>query len=110
MEGLLQTLAKEVADFGIKVTLIEPGPFATDFMGESSLRKAGPIAAYDRERQRLSEELSTDMFEDPARTVAPLLRAIDAREPPLHLMLGRLLPLVKDVYAERIRCWEAWGA
>src|SRR6202790_878279 len=42
VEGLAQTLAQEVAAFGIKVTLIEPGPFATDFMSESSLKHTAP--------------------------------------------------------------------
>lgn len=111
VEGLLQTLALEVADFGIWVTLIEPGPFATDFMSESSLRRARAISAYDPARKAFAEALTPELFGKPEDTVPLLLRAVDADHPPLHLMLGSaLLPKVKEIYAERIRCWDAWSA
>lgn len=109
VEGMVQTLALEVADFGIDVTLIEPGPFATEFMDERSLRQAAPIAIYDPMRERLARELSPEMLDDPRRTIEPLMRIIDADRPPRHLMLGSMLPMVKDVYAARIRDWEMWG-
>jgi NAD(P)-dependent dehydrogenase (short-subunit alcohol dehydrogenase family) len=54
VEGLAQTLAQEVAAFGIKVTVIEPGPFATDFMSESSMKHAAPMAEYEPVRQQLA--------------------------------------------------------
>ncbi|MGV1793611.1 SDR family NAD(P)-dependent oxidoreductase [Rhizobium sp. A37_96] len=108
VEGMLQTLAQEVATAGIKVTLIEPGPFATDFMTESSIKNAVPIAAYDQVRDDLSKMLSPDAFGDPNTTVDTVLRVIDADQPPLHVILGPLLPMVQDVYAARLQTWERW--
>lgn len=110
VEGLLQTLAQEVAAFGIKVTLIEPGPFKTEFMNSGSLKHAVPIDAYDPMRDHLSKALGPEMFADPADTVDTVLRVVDAQNPPLHVMLGSLLPMVKDVYAARMQCWEEWAS
>lgn len=109
VEGLLQTFALEVADFGIKVTLIEPGPFATDFMSQASLKQAQPISAYDTMRKQLLGQLAPEMFDDPVKTVMPLFRAVDAECPPLHLLLSAQLPLIEDIYAARIRTWVEWG-
>ena len=107
VEGLLQTLAQEVAGFGINVTLIEPGPFATDFMSEASLKQAKPIPAYDPVREQLSKVLTQEMFGDPRTINNAVLNIVDADQPPLHVILGPLLPMVKQVYEARIRSWEA---
>jgi NAD(P)-dependent dehydrogenase (short-subunit alcohol dehydrogenase family) len=108
VEGMLQTLAQEVAGFGIKVTLIEPGPFATDFLDDGSLKQTTPIAAYDPAREQFSKMFTPDMFGDPKATSAALLKVVDSDQPPLHIILGSLLPMVKQVYAARIQTWEAW--
>src|SRR3546814_11924030 len=55
LEGFSQALAQEVAEFGIKVTLIEPGGFATDWAGPSS-RHSDPLPAYDAARERRSQQ------------------------------------------------------
>ncbi|CAH0357054.1 MAG: SDR family NAD(P)-dependent oxidoreductase [Sphingobium sp.] len=110
VEGLMQTLALEVEQFGLKVTLIEPGPFKTDFMESSSLRHAAPLPAYDAAREQLAQALSPEMFGDPSATIKTLLSVVDAAEPPLHVMLGQqLLPMVKQIYAARIQSWEQWS-
>ncbi|CAB3775548.1 3-phenylpropionate-dihydrodiol/cinnamic acid-dihydrodiol dehydrogenase [Paraburkholderia ultramafica] len=108
VEGLAEALAGEVAGFGIKVTIIEPGPFATDFMNESSVRQAPPMPAYDTVRQHLASMLTTDAFGDPCATGDAILKVVDSPEPPLRLILGTMLPLVKQVYAERLKVWESW--
>ena len=110
VEGLLQTLAQEVAGFGIKVTLIEPGPFATDFMKDSSMKHTTPIAAYDPVREQLSKMLTPDMFGDPNATAGALLQIVDAEQPPLHVIFGPLLPMVKQMYGARMQSWEQWEA
>ena len=110
VEGLAQTLAQEVAEFGIKVTLIEPAPFATDFMSEASMKHATPIAEYGPARQRLFAHFVPEMFGDPATTVDALLQVVDADEPPLHLLLGPLLPMIRQVYEGRLASWEQWAA
>ncbi len=48
------------------------------------------------------------MFGDPETTVDAILKVVDVDEPPLHIILGPLLPFVKQVYAARIKSWEQW--
>ncbi len=110
VEGLAQTLAQEVAAFGIKVTVIEPGPFATDFMSNSSMKHATPMAEYEPVRQQLATMLTPEMFGDPAATADAIFKAVDADEPPLHLVLGPLLPMIRQIYAGRLTSWEKWEA
>jgi NAD(P)-dependent dehydrogenase (short-subunit alcohol dehydrogenase family) len=109
VEGLLQSLAQEVAAFGIKVTLIEPGPFKTDFFTSTSLKTTKPIPAYDPVRDQAAKMLTPEMFGDPKTTSDTILKVVDAEEPPLHVIPGSLLPLVKQVYAARIQSWKQWG-
>ena len=108
VEGMAEALAAEVARLGLKVTMIEPGGYATDFLSASSLKTAPPIAAYDGVRAELAAMLTPDDLGDPSATAEAILKVVDAPNPPLRLMLGRLLPMVKAVYAERIATWEAW--
>jgi NAD(P)-dependent dehydrogenase (short-subunit alcohol dehydrogenase family) len=108
VEGLIQSLAQEVAGFGIKVTLIEPGPFKTDFISSTSLKNTRPIPAYDAARDQAARMLTPEMFGDPKTTSGTILRVVDAEEPPIHVILGSLLPLVKQVYAARIQSWKQW--
>jgi hypothetical protein len=48
------------------------------------------------------------MIGNPAATVAAILKVVDAKEPPLRLILGYLLPMIRQVYADRVKTWEAW--
>jgi hypothetical protein len=52
--------------------------------------------------------LTPDMFGDPNATAAALLQIVDADEPPARVILGPLLPLVKQVYGARAQAWEQW--
>ena len=108
VEGMVQALAQEVAGFGIKVTLIEPGPFMTDFLAPTSLKTATPMPAYAPVRGHLAKIFTADMLGDPNATVDAILNVVDADEPPLHFILGPFLPLVKQVYSARIESWEQW--
>lgn len=108
VEGIAEALAGEVAQFGIKVTLIEPGAYATDFLSDSSIRTATPMPIYDSVRDALARELTPDMMGDPAATVPAIMKLVDSDNPPLRLMLGMLLPMVRDIYAQRMTTWEEW--
>ncbi len=102
VNALGDTLAQEVAGFGIKVTIIEPGPFNTDFSG-NSLVAAKPMPEYAALHAEMAKFMDPSHFPDPRETIAPLLRAIDMEEPPLHLLLGNLmLPMVEQVYEKRL--------
>jgi len=109
LEGMMETLAQEVAGFGIKVTLIEPGPFATEFMSASSMKQTKTIPVYDPIRQALMAHFTPDAFEDPRKTIAALFKIVDAPEPPLHVMFGAHLETLKQVYAARMEDWEQWA-
>lgn len=91
LEGMSEALAGEVADWGIKVTLVEPGPFRTDFAGRS-LVATEPIDAYvgttaGRLRQTMINQHGRQP-NDPAKAALAIMTAVDASEPPLRLPLG----------------------
>ncbi|AXC11241.1 Short-chain dehydrogenase/reductase SDR [Acidisarcina polymorpha] len=90
VEGFSETLAKEVAPFGVKVTIVEPGGFRTDFAGAStSLREGRP--EYEEtvgKTVRFQREYNGKQPGDPARAAAALLRLAAERDPPLRIVLG----------------------
>ena len=90
VEGFSETLAKEVASFGIKVTIVEPGGFRTDFAGTStSLREGRP--EYDEtvgKTVRFQREYNGKQPGDPARAAAVLIRLAAEQVPPLRIVLG----------------------
>ena len=107
VEALTEALAGEVAGFGIKVTIIEPGAFTTEF--SSSMKKAPAMAEYDAVRRTIEATFKPDMMGDPAATAAAVLKVVDADEPPLRLLLGDwLLPMIKQVYQGRLETWDKW--
>ncbi|MBM6382962.1 MAG: SDR family NAD(P)-dependent oxidoreductase [Paenibacillus sp.] len=108
-EALHDSLAQEVKSFGIKVTLLEPGAFATDFGSPLSMKTSQGLEVYAELRDRVSLRLSTEERGDPNATADAILRIIDAEEPPLRFAVGAgVLPLVRGVYADRLATWETW--
>jgi NAD(P)-dependent dehydrogenase (short-subunit alcohol dehydrogenase family) len=106
LEGLSESLAQEVAPFGIKVTLIEPGGYATDWYG-SSARHSQHLPAYDA--MRAMPRAAAAKRGDPKATGPAILEVVDAEEPPLRLLLGQFpTKLVKKLYAERLATWAEW--
>lgn len=106
LEGLSESLAKEVASFGIRVTLIEPGGYTTDWYG-SSARHAKHLPEYDE--MRALPRAAAARRGDPEATGPAILAVVDAEEPPLRLLLGQYpTELVKSLYAERLATWAAW--
>jgi NAD(P)-dependent dehydrogenase (short-subunit alcohol dehydrogenase family) len=90
VEGLSEALAREVAPFGIKVTIVEPGPFRTDFRNRS-LYSAPALDAYAQTVGKFRETLSDGDGKqpgDPRRAADAMIAAVDAAEPPLRLPLG----------------------
>jgi NAD(P)-dependent dehydrogenase (short-subunit alcohol dehydrogenase family) len=103
VEGLTESLVQEVGAFGIKVTLIEPGPFGTGWLdaGVQSER----IPAYDAVRpENLEWEIG-----DPRATRDAILRVVDAEDPPRRVFLGRgTVARAEAAYAARLETWRAW--
>ena len=109
-EAIHESLAAEVAAFGIKVTIIEPGAYATEFGSPESLRFAAGLEAYADFKHQFFTSLRGSERGDPAATPTALFAAVDAEQPPLRLFLGRHnLPEVRAAYAERLAIWEAWA-
>lgn len=109
VEGLAEALAAEVAGLGIKVTIIEPGAYATDFLNPSSLKSSAPLAVYDGVREQLQAMLTPEMLGDPTATAAAILEVVDAENPPLRLLLGKMLPMIRQTYEQRLGVWESWN-
>lgn len=107
VESLHETMAQEVKPFGIKVTLIEPGAYATDF-GKSA-KKADGMEVYEEFRKQVMAKLGTSKRGDPQATPGAILKVVDAEHPPLRFALGStVLPAARATYADRIATWEAW--
>lgn len=110
LEGFSQSLAAEVAGFGIHVTLIEPGGFDTDW-GGSSARHATALPAYDEFRAQAAEERKTRVGApgDPGASAAAVLRVVDAEHPPLRVFFGTApLAVAEADYGRRIETWREW--
>jgi NAD(P)-dependent dehydrogenase (short-subunit alcohol dehydrogenase family) len=110
LEAFSEALAFEVEPFGIKVTLVEPGLFATDWAGSSS-RHASPLPVYAKRHQDAAAFAESILGEpsDPTATADVLLAVVDAEKPPLRIILGAsMLPIVKNIYQDRITGWKEW--
>ncbi|MEQ4715199.1 SDR family NAD(P)-dependent oxidoreductase [Nonomuraea sp. B19D2] len=107
LEGLSETLAQEVAAFGIKVTLVEPGSYATEGAAGAVHADANPL--YDGLRESFAEFAKTLDVGDPAAAGRALLKVADSDNPPLRVFFGtqgnQILP---QVYADRLKTWTDW--
>ena len=110
LEGLSQSLAQEVAGFGVKVTLIEPTGYATDWAGPSA-KHASQLPAYDPVRAEAAAARAKRFTKrgDPAATRQAILRLVDAENPPLRMFLGESpLRVVTADYESRLADWREW--
>lgn len=110
VESLHESLAAEVRPFGIKVTLIEPGAYATEFGTPASLNMAQSLDAYAELRAGMRARIVDAVRGNPRATTEAILAVVDAPEPPLRFILGdQTLPQVRAAFAERLAIWEAWA-
>jgi NAD(P)-dependent dehydrogenase (short-subunit alcohol dehydrogenase family) len=109
LEGFSQSLAAEVGSFGIKVTIVEPGGYATDWGGPSA-KHAMQMPAYDGARSSIARIRSSNIPGDPKATGPAILKVVDATDPPLRIFFGSGgLPMTRAEYARRIETWEKWN-
>lgn len=104
LEGLSQSLAQEVETFGIHVTNIEPGPYATDWLAGGS-RSSAPNSEYLTVREALDDTWDVG---SPFATRAAVLAIVEADPPPLRVFLGRSLDAVTAEYRQRLDTWRKW--
>ena len=109
LEALSDSLAQEVAGFGIKVTLVEPAQYSTDFGGSSAAHSTS-IDAYDGVRASFFEALGKVKSIDPKYVGPALLKITDVENPPLRVIFGRFaFHGAQDIYAERVKGWNEWS-
>lgn len=107
VEALHESLAQEVKAFGINVTLIEPGAYATDF-GQAA-KISDHMEAYEELRKQVLAYIANAERGDPEATRDAILKLVDTENPPLRLGLGNtILPRARAAFADRIAIWEAW--
>ncbi|MFG2078482.1 oxidoreductase [Nonomuraea maritima] len=113
LEGILEALGKEVAQFGIHVTAIEPGSFRTEWAGRSMTRAPHAVHAYDELFLPLREarqKASGNQLGNPAKAGEAVVHIASLERPPAHLVLGsdalRLITAARRAVDEDIRTWE----
>jgi NADP-dependent 3-hydroxy acid dehydrogenase YdfG len=109
-EAIHESLALEVKAFGIKVTIIEPGAYATEFGSQESLKFAPGLDLYQDYKQEFFKSLREMERGDPNATPEAIFAVVDAENPPLRLNLGsNNLSGIRSIYAERLATWEEWN-
>ncbi|ASU35470.1 SDR family NAD(P)-dependent oxidoreductase [Mucilaginibacter xinganensis] len=110
-EAIHESLALEVKQFGINVTIIEPGAYATEFGSQESLKFAPGMDIYENFKTQFFGNLRSMERGDPNATAEAIFKVVDAENPPLRINLGsNNLPWVRTAYAERMASWEEWDA
>jgi short-subunit dehydrogenase len=93
VEGFSEALAEEMKPFGVRVTVVEPGPFRTDFLGRSGKLARRELIAYAATAGKAREYLKTQSGKqpgDPLKAVEAIIATANSPKPPLHLILGRI--------------------
>ncbi len=113
VEGFSEALAAELAPLGIHVTIVEPGPFRTDFLGRSGVVAAARIADYDNtagNMRRYFAENDGKQKGDPLRAVHAMMQVVESPKPPLRLLLGasalQRIRAKLDTWQKEIAEWE----
>lgn len=111
LEAFSQSLAGEVAGFGVKVTIVEPTGYATDWGGPSAVH-AERLPAYEPMWEQVSAAFGAvrNRRGDPQATGPAILEIVDAENPPLRVFFGDgPLGIIREEYARRIAVWEEWA-
>lgn len=112
--GLSEALAEEMKPLGVHVTVVEPGPFRTDFLGRSSKLARRQLRDYATTAGKTREYLKTQSGKqpgDPQKAVEAIITAANSPKPPLHLILGQVA-LTRfrhklSNWHEEIAAWES---
>jgi len=110
VEGISEALAGELKQFGVRVLIVEPGPFRTDFLGRSITMVANEMPEYAASsRKHYRETNNGSQAGDPDKAIAVILQAVDADDAPLHLPLG---PIAHSIAERKLASFrsdiDAW--
>ena len=114
VEALSEALAGEMEPLGVHVTVVEPGPFRTDFLGRSGVEAKQVISDYTETAGKAREYFQTQSGKqagDPQRAVEAIVAAVTSPQPPRHLLLGKI---ALKRWRARLAQWsqelDAWEA
>jgi len=106
VEGFSEALAEEMKPLGVRVTVVEPGPFRTDFLGRSGKLARQELVDYAATAGKAREYLKTQSGKqpgDPKKVVEAIITAANSPKPPLHLILGRI---ALTHYRHKLSDWQ----
>jgi NAD(P)-dependent dehydrogenase (short-subunit alcohol dehydrogenase family) len=114
VEGFSEALAAELKPLGVHVTVVEPGPFRTEFLGRSGKVAAKELPEYKETAGKARVYVETQSGKqpgDPQKAVEAIIAVADSPNPPLHLILGKIaLTRFRGKLAEwekEIAAWES---
>jgi NAD(P)-dependent dehydrogenase (short-subunit alcohol dehydrogenase family) len=114
VEGLSESLAKEIEPLGIRVTAIEPGPFRTDWAGRSLKLANSSIPDYSETadaRKRQIAGYSGKQPGDPVRAAEAIITVVNSDHPPRNLLLGKVaLTAVRQKFTDFLQAVDQWEA
>ncbi|WP_327672723.1 MULTISPECIES: oxidoreductase [unclassified Streptomyces] len=112
LEGMSDALRKEVGPLGIKVLVVEPGAFRTDFAGRSLQQSPSAIADYAETaglRRKENDTTHGHQPGDPARAPQVVFDALTSQDTPFRLLLGSdAVTVIRDELAARTKEVDAW--
>lgn len=108
LEGMSEAFAAESAQFGVKVTIVQPGGYWTDLY--TSSRAATPNPVYDPLRAELEKMWADGSVDSEPRLAAEaVMKLVDSDEPPSRLLLGSMVyDVAFDISRRRMETWAAW--
>lgn len=113
VEAISEALSKEVAHLGIKVLIVEPSGFRTDWAGRSANEAPTTIEDYRETSDQRMQQIRTSSGNqpgDPVRAVKAIVQAVEADTPPLRLLLGKFaLAGARSKITELQRDFDAWA-
>ncbi|WP_312027027.1 oxidoreductase [Paenibacillus illinoisensis] len=110
VEGISESLSQELASYNVKVTLIEPSAFRTDWGGRSSEKTVSELYS-DTAGQFINDVVSSVGKEpgDPAKAAQAIITLVNADEPPSRLLLGKIAyDVAKKKFNDLLKDIEAW--
>jgi NAD(P)-dependent dehydrogenase (short-subunit alcohol dehydrogenase family) len=110
LEAVSESLAAEVGPLGIKVTLVEPALFGTDWAGPSA-RWSDKMTEYEYVREMMFARRGAAVAGDPKAAAQALLELVDADNPPLRVLFGSsATAMITEIYEQRLQTWRDWEA